>query len=261
MKNNVLIILSMGTLMFLMSCRASKNIASTPIPVRTTTELVDATIGHNIDYDWFCAKGKARFDTEEVDVGTKIWLRMKKDSIIWMTVKKLGVTAVQSKITPDSFFIIYRLERAYEKGSLQSMRERYQIKQTFGEMQDYFAGNIPAPTDTSKTTSLIVDRSYQLDSSIDEYKISTLLDPFNMRIQKVRAVDSKNNEIITTYDQYKPANNGEVVAYKRNFYISFDKGSGPEVSILKFDFSEILIDEQKTTNFSIPGHYEDISID
>ena len=32
-----------------------------------------------------------------------------------MTIKKLGITAVQSKITPDSFFVIYRLEKAYEK--------------------------------------------------------------------------------------------------------------------------------------------------
>ena len=244
----------------LSSCRATKKLASTPVPSRSATEIITACEDHNIDYEWFCAKGKAQFETEDVDVGTKIYLRMKKDSIIWMTIKKLGITAVQAQITPDSFFVIHRLERAYEKGSLQSMRQRLKIKQTFGEMQDYFAGNIPVSQDTMQQV-VLVDRLYQLNSEIASYNLSTLVDPFNLRVAKVRATDDKTNEIITTYKQYKPANNGVTVAYKRDFFISFDQGAGPEVSIMKFDFSEILINEVKKTPFRIPKHYEDISID
>lgn len=243
----------------IVSCRGTKDIHTGPIPVRTAKEIIQAIKDHNIEYDWFTAYGKAKFDTDDLDVGTKVYLRMKKDSIIWMTFKKLSITAAQALITPDSFFVIYRLERAYEKGSIDRMKNQYNINMTFGEIQDYFAGNIPIADDTLARVDLI-DRFYKMSSRQDSFMIETLVDPYTLEVSKIKASDPNQNEIIASYSKYNEHKEWPMLAYKRNFFINYDKGYGAEISKMTFDFSEITINQPANTPFNIPRHYEDISI-
>lgn len=247
----------MTIVVILGSCRSSKNIPSGPVPVRSKIEILDAIKNHNIEYDWFAAYGKIKFDSEEIDAGSKVYLRMKKDSIIWMTFKKLNITAAQLLITPDSFFVIHRLDKAYEKGSLDLLKHSYNLPMEFAEMQDYFAGNIPYYADTTSVMNLS-NNNYSIKSQKDHIHLETLVDAYSLQVNKVIATDQNKNEVIVNFDKYNEHEELPMLAFKRNFLINFDKGNGLQTSKMNFDFSEISINQFVKTPFNIPRHYENI---
>ncbi len=241
------------------SCKSSRS--NTKTYTELSKERINEIISsHNIEYDWFCAEGKSKIDTDDITVGTKMYLRVKKDSIIWMTFKKLGITAAQAKITPDSFFIIYRLEKAYEKGGISRMKKQLNMDLSFSEIQDYLIGNIPVLRDSSAQILKSQD-GYIVKESHPDYYLETYIDREKEVVSGIKITDVENNKIKAFYDDYKTTENGLQVAFKRKFLSSIDQGYGLEIGNTQLKWSKIQINQPKSTRFNIPSHYEDISID
>ncbi len=253
------LIIGLSILLFANSCKSTKD--STASEKDLSEERIrDIIQSHNVDYDWFCAEGKSKIDTDELTVGTKMYLRVKKDSIIWMTFKKLGVTAAQALITQDSFFIIYRLEKAYEKGGIDRMKKQLNMDLSFSEIQDYLIGNIPILQDTAAQYLKTPD-GYTVKESHPDYYLETYIDHQKEAVSGIKITDIKNNKIKALYNDYQETDSGHTVAFERKFLSSIDQGYGLEIGNTKIKWSKILINQPKSTRFNIPRHYEDISID
>src|SRR5688572_33166959 len=71
----------------------------------------------NTEFKTFSAKGRMQLETPEEKIGSSVTIRIKKDSVIWISmVPGLGIEAIRARITPDTIQIINRLQRQYIAG-------------------------------------------------------------------------------------------------------------------------------------------------
>lgn len=85
--------------------------------------------------------------------GNIVWVR---DSAIWLNVKKFGLEAARVLVTPDSVFMINRLQKTWNCRSLESLQSEYQLPGGFDLLQDFLLGRA------------WMDKEMELKSDIDE---------------------------------------------------------------------------------------------
>lgn len=85
--------------------------------------------------------------------GNIVWVR---DSAIWLNVKKFGLEAARVLVTPDSVFMINRLQKTWNSRSLESLQSEYQLPGGFDLLQDFLLGRA------------WMDKEMELKSDIDE---------------------------------------------------------------------------------------------
>ncbi|MDG1188965.1 MAG: DUF4292 domain-containing protein, partial [Flavobacteriales bacterium] len=104
------------------------------------------------DTRWFTTsiKGKADFDNRSLPITAQ--LRMRKDSVIWMSMSALmGIEAARVHITPDSVKLINRLNATYFVGGIESLSEEYNLPFSFYELQDLLLAAIHPKENSSYT--------------------------------------------------------------------------------------------------------------
>ncbi|MBN8681279.1 MAG: DUF4292 domain-containing protein [Chitinophagales bacterium] len=75
-----------------------------------------------------------------------VWWR---DSVIWINIKKFGFEAARVLITPDSVYMLNRLEKTVLVQSLPDLQRKYQLPAGFDMLQQTLTGQLwmPAPLD------------------------------------------------------------------------------------------------------------------
>lgn len=70
-------------------------------------------------------------------------LRIKKDSIIWLSASKMGIEGMRIKLTPDSIFIIDRLDKSFFKGNYNYINNRLNLDLDFFIIQSILTNRLP----------------------------------------------------------------------------------------------------------------------
>lgn len=238
----------------LAGCKTSKPKA-TAIVDRSSGEIYGAIFDHNQDFDWFVADGSLKVDSPMENVSAKVYLRMKKDSIIWSVVKKVGVEGGRILATPKSYAIVNRIEGSYSRGSTSQLLSDSGMDLEFVDVQHALFGNIMLP-DTSTTSISRLGPLYTVHqagtTATEESKY--VVNSENLQIEKVEMTIARNQSMSIEYSDYKPCDTGGTIPHKRKVTI-VDQGM---VSTIILDFKSISIDVPKSTKFSIPRHYEEV---
>ncbi len=127
--------------LLLASCKKNRetvNIAGPATPSFITRNME----AHMLNYEWFSAK----IDTEVINKGQKTSfktnLRMKKDSIIWMSISPaLGIEVARMIITPDSIKFLDKWNDQYYIGTHKFLEDRIKVHLDFNMIQDLAVGN------------------------------------------------------------------------------------------------------------------------
>ncbi len=155
----LIILISIGTQTT--SCKSSKKLQKainkndstvTKIIVGSNTnndsiKIINETIAkikaNNIDYTTFSAKVKVSYEAEEENIpDLNAFIRMKKDSIVWINVEKFGISLARIVITKDSFLFINKYDKNYRKESFAFLQNQAQIPFDFETIQNLLVGNI-----------------------------------------------------------------------------------------------------------------------
>ena len=201
----------------------------------------------SIDYTWYSAKARIHLETSDMSGGGRMNIRMIRDSLVWFNFKKLSVEGARGLIQPDTFCIVYRLEKMYEKGDLKELFDYYQLPLTFSELQYYLAGNIPFPHEETVRYRAISgghkltgkNNLYQLEYSFNEgldFTGFTLSDETGRTLN----IEVKNKDEETG------------IYLNRKLSFPYDQEN---TGILDINLNNIEIDVPKQIRFSVPAHY------
>ena len=151
--------------LFNTSCKAKKTITKASLREFTATRLIKEVEKNEFSFDYLQAKMNLKIETKDKSFGAKGQLRMKKDSIIWLSVSlPLGLEVIRIKISPDSVYFLNRTEKTY-------LTENINI----------FSDISPMITSVGFIQSLIIGNDINLRES-DNYKIEIKDDQYNMLI-------------------------------------------------------------------------------
>jgi hypothetical protein len=126
-----------------LSCHRPK-IKATP-PPDARREEIEKFIVKEINFRYFSSKAKINFKDEKEDVNASVHIRMKKDSIIWMSITPgLGIEALRVLIRPDSIFMLNKIKdpNAYSAYDFDYLNRQFNIDLTFQNLQAMILGNL-----------------------------------------------------------------------------------------------------------------------
>ena len=99
-----------------------------------------------IDFTYLTAKSKLSFKSPTQDISNaSLNLRVMKDSVIWVSVSKVGIEAVRALITRDSVLIMDKLERRYTALDFPTLSRQFHFEMNFDLLQALIVGNLPLP--------------------------------------------------------------------------------------------------------------------
>ncbi|GAB3991003.1 hypothetical protein GCM10028807_19730 [Spirosoma daeguense] len=108
-------------------------------------ELARANVAE-VDFRYLTTKSKLSFKSpkQEID-NANVTIRVRKDSLIWISVSKLGIEAVRAQITRDSIMIIDKIHREYAASDFSTLSRQFNFQMSFELLQALLVGNLPLP--------------------------------------------------------------------------------------------------------------------
>lgn len=126
--------------------------ATTPPPSASATarprpgiEEARANVSE-IDFTYLTAKSKLSFKSKTQDLSNaSLNLRVRKDSLIWISISKLGIEAVRALITRDSVVIMDKLQQEYVVTDFPTLSRQFNFDMNYDLLQALIVGNLPLP--------------------------------------------------------------------------------------------------------------------
>lgn len=209
---------------------------------------------NELEVEWLSAKAKIKFKDASQTTNFNANIRMRKDSIIWMNVKKLSVEAFRILIDQDSIYIIDRLEKKYYVRGLNYVEEKFNFFGQFQALQTAILGN-PYFLEEQKLSSGISAGQYQLVSG-DESRTRSeyLLDGLTYILSQMSFFDVERDRKMTVeLNNYKTVGDNFSFPHDRIFLIDSKETGSARV---KMDFSKVEINVPKTIKFSVSSRYK-----
>ncbi len=97
-----------------------------------------------VDFDYLTTSSKIKFDNGDKSFGATANFRIKKDSIIWVSITPgLGIEVARALITRDSVKYMNRMDKEYDQYSFQDLSNMLNFDMSFDLLQSVLLGDIP----------------------------------------------------------------------------------------------------------------------
>lgn len=118
--------------------------AATLKPVDSTQifkqKLADI-INTPLDFTTFYGRAKANFNSPQASGNVTVYIKMKKDSAIWMSITgPLNIEGARILVTPDSIKIINKLDGTLQLSSIAHLQQITKLPLTFSDFQNIILG-------------------------------------------------------------------------------------------------------------------------
>ncbi len=237
------------------ACKGNKGTSKGSVKNKSAKFLVKKIRQDYLDADWLNAKARINFKSDEISQGATLLLRMRKDSAIWMSGKKFGIEGVRVLITPDSVFMLDRLNNEYRTKDLHWVREQFSLPADFNDLQNILLGNIVLLPEAKQLNASVDKKQYHLS----EKEPMTLskdywINGFNYAPERMEfKMEAEGRNAMVEYSQHAKVDQLGDFPYHRFF--SFKSPETGDVT-LDMKFSKVEVNVPKSMKFSVPGHYD-----
>jgi len=208
-----------------------------------------------LDFEYFQAKSKIKYDDGIQNFNANATIRIRKDSLIWISISSTGVEAIRSIIQKDSIFVIDRLNKVYREFSFDSLQRAYNIPIDYHMVQSVLIGNL-IKTRKNNDKVLKDDDFFILKQNSGNLTIDNFVNKKSMKIErvKVRETPSESNMEIK-YEDFQIMNE-ILIPYKNSVFLTYNRNNSELVSHLNINFSRVAINEKKIKfPFNVPNRY------
>lgn len=237
-------------LCFNTSCKTSKGTDS-KLKKRSTTYLQKKMIENQVKADWFSTNAKVVYQNGNQILKASSSIKMRKDSVIWISVKKFGFEAARVQITTDSIYILDRINAAYMVKGMNYISEEFNLPANFNTLQAILLGN---PVFFSKDLEVENEAlNYHLMGESSNIKNDYWLNGVNYQLQRMDFFDKKEQRNLkNTLESYQLLADEQNFSYFRRLELQSQKTG--QLSI-ELTFSKIEINVPKNIRFEIPSKY------
>lgn len=200
------------------------------------------------DFEYMSSKAKFKFDNAGKKVSALANFRIKKDSIIWISVSGFGLEAARIFIDVENVRVLDRLNKQYYEYTFAELSEKYKFDFNFKMIQSVLLGNLIDPYNNQKFEK--TDLHYAYDDIQGDYTFKNYIGNATMKLERVLVTDGDSeNSISVNYSDFVQVKNqifpneiSAIIDYassqKTNTQISISYNKMEiEASPLKFPFS------------------------
>lgn len=208
---------------FIVVCACSRKV------VVTDTYLVkDNKLVFDVpEFDYLNTRTRIQYKDDDRNVSTSANIRIKKDSIIWMSLTPLlGIEVARALITTDSLVLMNRLNREYSVYDFKHLSEKFHFDINYHLIQSLILGGMPL--EYQEPNEIISSKQYYIiKQQRGPYSIENYINRKLMQLQKVEVSEEpKKNKMVMKFDDYQEV---ELFAIPFHSLISFDYEHGAEL--------------------------------
>lgn len=234
------------------SCKTKRIATETPSSKMSAENVQKRLIKNQLNAEWIVGRAKVSLKGGSFAQTGTAELRMRKDSVIWMSVRKFGFEGGRALITKDSVFLLDKLNRKYAAEDLSFIAEQYNLPANFSTLQAMLLGN-PIFLGTDEMQLEINEDVLRLDSEGSGRKSAYVIQTADYRLKEMIFEDTAAKQILTNgYRDYRDLADGQKFSYFRT--IDVKSPSTGELGI-QMEFSKVDINVPTTIRFEIPKQY------
>ncbi|MBF9235767.1 DUF4292 domain-containing protein [Hymenobacter sp. BT683] len=229
--NKVTLLLALGLLVG--SCaRKAVPTASTTGPGTSAPIAEPSVRAINTSFLFLSAKGKAQVTMKGGQQGANLALRMRRDSIIWVSASLAGIEGVRAVLTPDSVQVLNRLEKTYFSGGYDYLSKLLNVPVTFEQMQALLLGDyLPAPDGTTPKVTEEENGRQRVTYPLADVIIERLLQGGTGRVQQLKVSDASLQRNLTVdYTDFRPLDEQSPLPFAHATFIQAQQPSSGVVT-------------------------------
>lgn len=252
--NFKLVIIILSVCLF-SACSAVKKAGKEETPERkiTTPYLLELLDKQAIDYEWFEGRSKMRYIDMTQNRSIKAVIRMKKDSLIWMSFQLFGIEGARVKMTPDSVYVLNRINKQYAIQPLNLVEDMINIPADFKALQALLIGNPVLYPDA--TYNLVTKDSLYLLSTDTILNTTYNIQKESYQINSLTLKNESKQKVEMSFNDYQTLENDIIFSMMRDIIITSPNKGNASVEI---EYNKIQFDVPKSTSFNIPSSYKKV---
>jgi hypothetical protein len=123
------------------ACTPKKAMTGDSLKENTPEAMMDQLVRNQVYAEWLDAKAKISYNDGYQSVSANATIKMRKDSILWIAIKKLGFEVARMQVTRDSVYILDRLNNEYDVKDLSYLESALNIPANLQMLQAFLLGN------------------------------------------------------------------------------------------------------------------------
>jgi hypothetical protein len=203
--------------------------------------------------EWMEGRCQIQLESQNMNLSGQAIVRVRKDSALWISVRKLGFEVGRALVLQDSFFYLDRLNNRFQSFPLSYVREKYQLPADFFYLQALLMGNAPLK-DLALLTNLKKESNlWQWEHRSSEETISLDWDIVHKRISSIDWNRPQEDKYLKMkLSEYKALESKQQFSYFRDLNIQSAEIGNIHVSLF---FQQVQCNLPVSLQFDIPQRY------
>jgi hypothetical protein len=242
----LLVILSCG----MMACQSGKIATEGRFQKKGTTFLMEKIAENKVPFEWFGSKAKIKFRRGEEQLSATTAIRMRYDSIIWITIKKVNIEGARILITPNLIEVLDRQNSTYIRKPFSSLKEEYGVDINFLQLQELILGN--AILYNQELNAGVEGRRNVLRTPKNAKDVLKLFFKHETFLLHEMRISQNSDAVRIAYDDYQEVE-GKKMAFRKSIEIDSETQGQAEMDLI---FSKIELNIPQKVRFNVPDSYQ-----
>ncbi len=243
----------------LISCRSTKPVLkqSHAKDEISSERIIESHYANKTDFKTIYIKSSVRYEDDKQSQNVSAEIRIKKNEIISISIRFLGITMAKALITPNKVQYYEKIGGKFFEGNYQSLSQFLGTDLDFAKVQNLFIGQALDDLTKEKYINSIEDKLYKLENNENSKTRKTFYfdsESFHVTKQLIsQSEQSRSLQIVyPEYKQYLEMN------LPTNILIDalMEKGR----TNIKIDYNSATFNEELNFPYSVPDGYEQIFI-
>lgn len=219
----------------------------------------------DVDFEYLTASSKIKFRSNDQNVSATANIRVRKDSVIWISVTPgFGIEAARAIINRDSLALINRLEKEYRSYNFQELSKKYNFTINYNLLQAALLGDMPrsivADDEVKQETNYFIVRQEEGPITIDNF-----IDRQLMKVERIAMVekDAKGvtksrtgkNTLNLQYSDFKQLDE-EILPFSNLVSLDYRQRGQKRRTQIDIEHKKVsIVDQALRFPFSVPAKY------
>src|SRR6478609_2724442 len=205
-----------------------------------------------IDFDYFHGKARVNFRDDKKEREVKATIRVRKDSVIWMTFSVVGVQGGKALINKDSIVIVSTIDKEYYVFDYKELSERFRFTIDYSVIQAAFLGNLVVPR--LPEDKIVQEASFNLlQQTRGTVSIKNYINTASTKLEKVEMRESDtNNSLTLNYTNFQQVG-PKIFPYNGVISLFYKTAAGVLNNTITFEYTKAEVgDRELRFPFNIP---------
>ena len=254
MKKTILLLLIVS----LFSCKAKKVIRESHAKNEISSEnIIENHYKNKTDFSTLYIKSSVHYEDDKQSQNVSAEIRIKKNEIISISIRFLGITMAKALITPNKVQYYEKIGGKFFEGDYKSLSQFLGTDLDFNKVQNLFIGNALDDLTKEKYNNSIEDKLYKLENINNTKTQKTFYfdsESFHVTKQLITQPE-QSRSVQIVYPEYKP-----YLEMNLPVSILIDALQEKNRTNIKIDYNSASFNEEINFPYNVPEGYEQIFI-